>query len=138
MMTADAATCVLMLCSRPLGTGKKRCPRYTAAEMVPEHMCELCGACAGATAGYFLRNRQLQGAQQQLGRLAVIVGLNFFLGSSQGLHDRQQRAPGRLGGGSPACNHRCGRVQAISCRAYQAHYLESSRMFHSRAQLAGR
>lgn len=49
-----------------------------------EHMRKLCSACAGATAGYFLRNRQLQGARQQLGRLALVVGLNFLLGSSQG------------------------------------------------------
>ena len=47
-------------------------------------MRKLCSACAGATAGYFLRNRQLQGARQQLGRLALVVGLNFLLGSSQG------------------------------------------------------
>ena len=60
-----------------------------------EHMRKLCSACAGATAGYFLRNRQLQGARQQLGRLALVVGLNFLLGEP-GLHDRQQRALGGL------------------------------------------
>ena len=38
----------------------------------------------GASAGYFLRNRALQGSTRQLGNLALIVGLNFFLGSSSG------------------------------------------------------
>jgi hypothetical protein len=35
-------------------------------------------------AGYFLRNKSLQGSTQQLFNLALIVGLNFLLGSSQG------------------------------------------------------
>lgn len=35
-------------------------------------------------AGYFLRNKALQGSTQQLSNLALIVGLNFLLGSSQG------------------------------------------------------
>jgi hypothetical protein len=39
---------------------------------------------AGASAGYFLRNRALQGSTRQLGNLALIVGFNFFLGSSSG------------------------------------------------------
>ncbi|CAL8461793.1 g1324 [Coccomyxa elongata] len=38
----------------------------------------------GATAGYFLRNRALQGSTQQLTYIAGIVGLNIFLGSSPG------------------------------------------------------
>ena len=40
--------------------------------------------CAGASAGYFLRNRALQGSTRQLGNLALIVGFNFVLGSGQG------------------------------------------------------
>ena len=35
-------------------------------------------------AGYFLRNKALQGSTQQIFNLALIVGLNFLLGSSQG------------------------------------------------------
>ena len=40
--------------------------------------------CAGATAGYFLRNRALQGSTQQLTYIAGIVALNIFLGASPG------------------------------------------------------
>ena len=65
-------------------------------------VCKVCSACAGATAGYFLRNRQLQGARQQLGRLALVVGLNFLLGSSQGsMIDNS----GHLGGLAVSCLH---------------------------------
>lgn len=39
---------------------------------------------AGASAGYFLRNRGLQNSTRQLGNLALVVGFNFFLGSSPG------------------------------------------------------
>ncbi|EIE25226.1 rhomboid-domain-containing protein [Coccomyxa subellipsoidea C-169] len=38
----------------------------------------------GATAGYFLRNRALQGSTQQLTYIAGIVALNIFLGASPG------------------------------------------------------
>ena len=38
----------------------------------------------GASAGYFLRNRALQGSTRQLGNLALIVGFNFVLGSGPG------------------------------------------------------
>ncbi len=40
--------------------------------------------CTGASAGYFLRNRALQGSTRQLFNLALIVGFNFILGSSPG------------------------------------------------------
>lgn len=40
--------------------------------------------CAGASAGYFLRNQALQGSTRQLGNLALIVGFNFVLGFGPG------------------------------------------------------
>ena len=58
----------------------KRFHKYHPERSLIRKLFEL----AGASAGYFLRNRALQGSTRQLGNLALIVGFNFFLGSSSG------------------------------------------------------
>ena len=128
MMTSAAPWSVLRVCSTP------RCPSHLQLRWAGEHMRTPCSACAGATAGYFLRNRQLQGARQQLGRLALVVGLNFLLGSSQGsMIDNS----GHLGGLAVGCPHATSAVDLSNDNAGASSCcLESSRMCSSQAQVA--